>query len=287
MPEETSSSASQPEPAKAAEENNKTKLAEEESVEPASNSPATEVMADPEKQAEPVNGAGRLETETPEQPEPIAEIKPPLQGAQPQNSEAGQATEGQAQPEAEIKPEINQPETAEEIPAPADPEVEQPSFPTNQSAPAESEAESPAPAPTETPMQSKVEVPAPKEPAEQPMAPVQSAPTLQPEPGQIPPAPSKVEGPVLSEAEGFMSMFRNKLAEFRLQANQKRSRQVEENLNKILEYARAKQKITNDEVEKLIGVKDTQAVEYLNKLVEQGKLVRFGRTSNTFYSPRT
>jgi len=38
-------------------------------------------------------------------------------------------------------------------------------------------------------------------------------------------------------------------------------------------------------VERITGVKDAQATRYLEKLVKQGKLVRFGKKRNTFYKP--
>ena len=40
-----------------------------------------------------------------------------------------------------------------------------------------------------------------------------------------------------------------------------------------------------NEVEKLTGVKDAQATNYLNILVKQGKLIRFGKKKNIFYKP--
>ena len=60
---------------------------------------------------------------------------------------------------------------------------------------------------------------------------------------------------------------------------------VQENLDKIMEYALKTQRVVNDDVERIIGVKDTQAAEYLNTLVKQGKLVKFGKTINIFYKP--
>jgi len=79
--------------------------------------------------------------------------------------------------------------------------------------------------------------------------------------------------------------FLDKLKELRTKANQARTEKKEDNLKKILAYAREHNRITNDEVEKITGVRDDQATEYLNILVKQGKLVRFGKTKNTFYMP--
>jgi len=56
-------------------------------------------------------------------------------------------------------------------------------------------------------------------------------------------------------------------------------------ISNYLKYAREQGQITNDGAEKLTGVKDTQAANYLSELVRQGKLVRFGYKRNTFYKP--
>jgi hypothetical protein len=56
-----------------------------------------------------------------------------------------------------------------------------------------------------------------------------------------------------------------------------------ENLAKILAGAKANGKVTNDDVERLLGVSDRQASRYLNELARQGKLVKYGRFKQTFY----
>ncbi|PIR13377.1 hypothetical protein COV49_02470, partial [Candidatus Falkowbacteria bacterium CG11_big_fil_rev_8_21_14_0_20_39_10] len=40
---------------------------------------------------------------------------------------------------------------------------------------------------------------------------------------------------------------------------------------------------SHDDVERLTGVKHAQATKYLKILTKQGKLIRFGKTANTFY----
>lgn len=82
-----------------------------------------------------------------------------------------------------------------------------------------------------------------------------------------------------------MTKFKDKLKEFRQKANQKRKEKMEKNLEKIMQYAWEKQKVTNNEVEKLTGVGDKQAERYLKILVKKRKLVKFGKTKNTFYKP--
>ena len=92
------------------------------------------------------------------------------------------------------------------------------------------------------------------------------------------PEPAKSEIP-------FMRAYLKKLAEFRQKANAKRREKKAKNLEIIMEYAKRKNRITNDEVEKLTGIKDRQAQRYLNLLIKQKRLARFGKTKNTFYKP--
>ncbi len=97
---------------------------------------------------------------------------------------------------------------------------------------------------------------------------------------------SKPEPPVVNKVElSFAVKYLNKLKEQLGLANLKRRQKVQKNLDKIMQYARKTQKITNNDVERITGVKDSQAENYLNKLIKQGKLVRFGKTKNTFYKP--
>ncbi len=83
----------------------------------------------------------------------------------------------------------------------------------------------------------------------------------------------------------FKKEFRSKLRNLLQIANQKRSETIEENLKKIYEYARETEKITNDDVERLTGVSDRQALRYLKILVKRGKLSRFGTRKNICYKP--
>jgi len=54
-------------------------------------------------------------------------------------------------------------------------------------------------------------------------------------------------------------------------------------LEKILQIAREKGEITNDDVEKLLRVSDKTATRYLNELVREGKLKRLGSPSHAKY----
>ena len=65
--------------------------------------------------------------------------------------------------------------------------------------------------------------------------------------------------------------------------------QIEEkqkNLEKVLEMARAKGKISNDDVQHALGISDRTATRYLEELESQGKIQQVGRTGKqVFYRP--
>jgi len=54
-------------------------------------------------------------------------------------------------------------------------------------------------------------------------------------------------------------------------------------LDKIIQFALTKEKITNDEVQKLLRISDKTAERYLKKLVSEGKLQKFGSTRDVYY----
>ncbi len=83
----------------------------------------------------------------------------------------------------------------------------------------------------------------------------------------------------------FMTQFLDKLKEFRGVANEKRAEIMKKNLDTVMEFAALTRKVTNDDVERITGVNDSQAQRYLKKLVEDGKLTRFGKTSGIYYRP--
>ena len=58
---------------------------------------------------------------------------------------------------------------------------------------------------------------------------------------------------------------------------------VEENKKKILELLKEKNKITNNDIEKLLGVSDATATRYLDELEKQGKIEQIGKTGRSVY----
>ncbi len=68
-------------------------------------------------------------------------------------------------------------------------------------------------------------------------------------------------------------------------ANIIRKQKQQENLQKIMIFAKNQQKITRQDVKKLTGLKNSQANKYLRILTKKGRLIRFGNKRNTFYKP--
>jgi hypothetical protein len=75
------------------------------------------------------------------------------------------------------------------------------------------------------------------------------------------------------------------LGELRKKANSKRTAKQEKNLEIILAEAWKTETITNNDVERVTGVSDRQALNYLKELVKRGKLMRFGKGRNIHYKP--
>lgn len=66
--------------------------------------------------------------------------------------------------------------------------------------------------------------------------------------------------------------------------NPKQVEEKRENLEKVLELAREKRQISNDDVERTLDVSNATAERYLQELEEQGKLVQVGTTGrNVLY----
>jgi len=131
--------------------------------------------------------------------------------------------------------------------------------------------------------------PAPEPPAAEPAE--ESMPEVFPSEAElqasVEPAPVKPASEQSVESEvtdaGVMARLKMFLRDKLLNANRKRQEKAEAHLEMIMSYTREHGKITNDEVEHLVKVKDRQALRYLGQLVKQGRLVRFGTKKNTFY----
>jgi len=214
----------------------------------------------------------------PPKPEPTPETVPaenkpkitPLPAAEPVVEPQKPIEEKIPEPEIPTEPE---PAPKEESQYQADSEPKEIEKATSQNvAPISTPPVPPIPRATEesAPEEGPVKVPTPtSRPAPRPAPATPTPPT---------PAPSAPEIP-------FAVKFKNKLKDLLQIANQKRSQKIQDNLEKIMAYAREKQKITNDEVERITNVGDKQATRYLKILVKQSHLMKFGTYKNTFYKP--
>ena len=65
-----------------------------------------------------------------------------------------------------------------------------------------------------------------------------------------------------------------------------KSKKKQENLQKIEKLLETKLKITNNDVEKMLGVSDATAERYLDQLEKAGKIVQNGRSKKTYYTKK-
>ncbi len=83
----------------------------------------------------------------------------------------------------------------------------------------------------------------------------------------------------------FASQLLVYMKNLRAQALKAKAEKAAGHIEKILAYARETEKITNHDVRRLTGLKRRQATKYLDQLVDEKKLVRFGTKRGTFYKP--
>lgn len=155
------------------------------------------------------------------------------------------------------------------------------------------EAQPPEPQPLEQP---KVEEPKPAE--------EQKPPETKP-PEEIPSQPQVIEKEVIKEVpvevikevikevpvvnqeevqRQVSERLKTEQDERRKLANEARAKRKTDNLNKILEFTREKQTITNDDVRDLLRVSQSTATNYLSELVSRGLLKKEGERGAAKYS---
>jgi len=61
------------------------------------------------------------------------------------------------------------------------------------------------------------------------------------------------------------------------------AKRKEENKEKILEFLKGNEKITNNDVEKMLGVSDATATRYLNELEKEQKIKQIGTVGHAVY----
>ncbi|MEK7635352.1 MAG: DUF3796 domain-containing protein [Patescibacteria group bacterium] len=64
---------------------------------------------------------------------------------------------------------------------------------------------------------------------------------------------------------------------------EKQAKEKADNLGKILNYFNGREKVTNDEVQSLLGVSDATTENYLDQLEKEGKIVQMGKTGSKVY----
>ena len=170
------------------------------------------------------------------------------------------------------------------------PQPETPQTPVSEALP-----EPIAPAPSEPTPALAVEQPAPTPQAEtasesaQPISEVVSEPTppsaepVQNEPVEVPEVEVETPRSAASAASSAPpsptpSTSPQTARELLVKARAKIQTKKQQKLEKILRLFDAKEKITNDDVEKLLHCSDATALRYLNELMKQGKIQRIGKT---------
>ncbi len=81
----------------------------------------------------------------------------------------------------------------------------------------------------------------------------------------------------------FLIFFREKIKKVIIYRGSKQKEEVEERKKKILELLKEKDKITNDEAQKLLGVSDATATRYLDELEKEGKIKQVGKEGRFVY----
>ena len=127
----------------------------------------------------------------------------------------------------------------------------------------------------------QAEASASSEPAQPVSEVVESAAEPQSEPSAPEPEPAPTNAGAASTASAPKTAQTNTPdhnRELLMIARAKRQTKKQQKLEKIMTLFEKKEKITNDEVEKLLHCSDATALRYLNELVKQGKIQRVGKT---------
>jgi predicted HTH transcriptional regulator len=96
-----------------------------------------------------------------------------------------------------------------------------------------------------------------------------------------PSAASATEPAATGLGVGLIAKLKEKL----FYARQKKQQKITANLEKIMAYALEHERITNTQAQAIIRKSHRQTVRYLNQLLKQDQLTKFGTKSNIFYKP--
>jgi hypothetical protein len=135
-------------------------------------------------------------------------------------------------------------------------------------------------------------VTAPLEPIEPaapaPASPVESEPVMPSKETLTSELPSSTQAeikvpPVPTGCPNYQEQFHQFIMDNNAKSLRVQRVRMADRLEKIVVFARENGKVTNNDVERLTGVKDTRAVHYLNMLIKQNRLARFNENKSTFY----
>jgi len=68
---------------------------------------------------------------------------------------------------------------------------------------------------------------------------------------------------------------------------QRQARAKARNKKKILAYFQSRRQLTNDQIQKLLGVSDATATRYLEELEKEGRIKQVGRTGRYVFYKKT
>lgn len=80
----------------------------------------------------------------------------------------------------------------------------------------------------------------------------------------------------------FLVFFRKKIGKTIVYQNVQQ-REKEEGKKKIVKLLQEKNKITNNDIEKLLGISDATATRYLDELEKEGKIKQIGKQGKSVY----
>lgn len=68
---------------------------------------------------------------------------------------------------------------------------------------------------------------------------------------------------------------------------ERQAKEKEENRRKLIEFFKSAQKVSNNDVERLLNVSDATATRYLDELEKEGHIRQVGKTGRHVYYKRT
>jgi len=111
--------------------------------------------------------------------------------------------------------------------------------------------------------------------------PPEEKPVEEPKPEPEKPKEEKTEVNIEAEVKKQMD---EKVKELLQKANEKRKQNKEDNLKRLLDFAKEKKVITNDDVRDSLHVSQSTATNYLSELVKRESVLREGTRGGTKYS---